>query len=285
MAAGLADHFLFEDFGSQNLVKEFDTVFQIIQGERHRFTKLGGMDWWLRFVFRRWFLIGEFIRQQGIDSFWTFDSDTILLANLSQRAERLSDFDATIQCKGACLNGWIGSADLVERYNRFTIGLFKDEAFLQAQQERLKVHAGLAFNEMDAFSEFSRCSAVSTFHAQKPCNGEAFDDALAFVQGFEPALEKLFGRTKVKRLWSDCVGRVFARGVDGTFVRLLSCNMSWMPIFLWKRLMAFPTPEDRPLASPPEITELNEISYREPLSSRLVSTIYSQFHRPNVRKN
>jgi hypothetical protein len=137
---------------------------------------------------------------------------------------------------------------------------------------------------MDAFSEFSRSSGVSTFHAQKPCDGEAFDDALAFIQGFEPAPEKLLGRTRVKRLWSDCFGRVFARGVDGSFVRLLSCNMSWMPVFLWKRLMAFSVPEDRSPTSPPKVTDLNEISYREPSLSRLVSIIYSHFHRTNVRK-
>ncbi len=269
-AKGLAEFFPFADFEGGEWVTLFDASFRVIQGERHRFTKLGGVETWLRFVFRRWFLIGEFLRREKIEAFWTFDSDTLILANLATRAERFASFQATCQCKGACLNGWVGSSELVHSYNIFTVGLFQDEAFLESQRERLKLHAGLAFNEMDAFSEFVGREGVHTFHAQKPMEHEIFDDALAFVEGFEPAPLQVLGRTSVKRLWADSGGRIFARQTDGSFVRLVTCNMSWMPDFLWQRLMSRQRPkcDNSNNSSTPE--QLEEISLHEPLAASLL---------------
>ena len=235
-ARGLAEFHPYEDLGSGKLAREFDSVFRVIQGERHRFSKLGGVEVWLRFVFRRWFLIGEFLDREGIGPFWTFDSDTLILAELAPRAARFAGFEATCQCKGECLNGWIGSREIVSRYNHSTIGLFSDTAFLEKQRERLKIHVGLAFNEMDAFSEFRRREGVATCHAQIPIGGECFDDALAFVEGFEPSKNRILGRTEIKRLRGHPGGPLFAKTEGGETVRLLTCNMSWMPLFLWKTL-------------------------------------------------
>lgn len=280
-ARGLAEFYPFENFAGGELVGRLDKSFRVIQGERHRFTKLGGMETWLRFVFRRWFLLGEFLTREGIDSFWTFDSDTLFLGNLTLRAERFHSFDATCQCKGACLNGWVGSSELVHRYNKFTLGLFQDDAYLKSQVLRLKVDAGLAFNEMDAFSEFVRREGIRTFHAQESVDSEAFDDALAFVKGFEPAPEKVLGRTEVKRLWVDSAGRIFARRDDRSFVRLLTCNMSWMPDFLWKRLMEYRCSEDSVLPTPPVLSELTEFSYREPLIGKALHRFFT--HLPKLK--
>jgi hypothetical protein len=266
---GIAEFHAFEKFSHTELVREFDTSFQVIQGEHHRFTKLGGMETWLHFVFRRWFLIGEFIKLEGIDSFWTFDSDTLILADLMHRSKRFASFDATCQCKGACLNGWVGSAELVHNYNLFTVGLFKNNNYMKAQRQRLKQHSGLAFNEMDAFTDFVRQTGIRTFHAQNSINNEAFDDALAFVDKFEPAREKVLGRTPVKRLWNNKIGRIFAREKGGCFVRLLTCNMSWMPDFLWKRLMSCSRPRGKALTCAPVDDQLVEISFVESISHRL----------------
>jgi hypothetical protein len=85
------------------------------------------------------------------------------------------------------LNGWIGSRELVSRYTQAILDQFTDKAFLEAQRERLKLHAGLSFNEMDAFAEFRRRESVKTRHGEKPIDGEIFDDALAFSEGFEVA--------------------------------------------------------------------------------------------------
>ena len=124
------------------------------------------------------------------------------------------------------------------RYTQSILDQFSDEAYLHAQRERLRANAGLSFNEMDAFAEFRRRESVKTWHGEKPINGEIFDDALAFTEGFDMAPQKVLGKTAVKKLWTD--GRnIYAKLLEsGKFVRLLTCNMSWMPDFMWIRVMA-----------------------------------------------
>ena len=53
------------------------------------------------------------------------------------------------------MNGCIGSRELVSRYAQSILDQFSDKAFLEAQRERLKVHAGFSFNEIDSFAEIS----------------------------------------------------------------------------------------------------------------------------------
>ena len=237
-ARGVAGFIDFESLSGTQKEREFHRVFQVIQGEKHRFNKANGVEFWLKFVFRRWFLIEAFLEREGLDAFWTFDSDTLVLGNLCEREGRFSDFEATTQCKDQCLNGWVGSRSLVSRYTQSILDQFSDEAYLQAQRERLKVHAGLSFNEMDAFAEFRRREFVKTWHGEKSIDGEIFDDALAFTESFEVATEKVLGKTATKRLWTDGES-IFAKcKANGDFVRLLTCNMSWMPDYMWRRIMA-----------------------------------------------
>ena len=228
----------FETLAGGEKEQEFQKVFQVIQGERHRFSKHGGIEAWLKFVFRRWFLIESFLEHEGGDAFWTFDSDTLILARLGTRENRFSDAEATTQCRGECLNGWIGSRALVSRYTRCMIELFQDPAYLEAQRERLRTHAGLAFNEMDAFAEFRLRESIKTWHGEAPVAGEIFDDALAFSKGFETSPEKVLGKTTIKRLWTDGEAIFTRLKESGQFVRMLTCNMSWMPDYMWRRIAA-----------------------------------------------
>ncbi|TSA31390.1 MAG: hypothetical protein D4R65_11205 [Verrucomicrobiaceae bacterium] len=259
----------FETLAGGEKEGEFQKVFQVIQGERHRFNKHGGIEAWLKFVFRRWFLIEEFLLREKIDSFWTFDSDTLLLAPLGPREARFSDVEATTQCRDECLNGWIGSRNLVDRYTRCMIELFRDPVYLEAQRERLRTHAGLAFNEMDAFGEFRQRESIKTWHGEMPNDGEMFDDALAFGDGFESSPEKVLGKTAIKRLWTDG-NSIFAKKKEsGQFVRMLTCNMSWMPDYVWRRVIAATRSggdESRGTGAEERVIEenLREISVREP---------------------
>jgi len=147
-ARGVADFIEFDSLTGTQKELEFKRVFQVIQGDRHRFNKANGVEFWLKFVFRRWFLIEAFLEREGLNAFWTFDSDTLVLGNLRNREGRFSDFEATTQCKDQCLNGWVGSKRLVSRYTQSILDQFSDEAYLKAQRERLRVNAGLSFNEM-----------------------------------------------------------------------------------------------------------------------------------------
>ena len=268
-ARGHAEFVDFNGLSGGEKTAAFDRVFRVIQGERHRFTKLGGMEAWLKFVFRRWFLIEEFLGREGIAAFWTFDSDTLLLAPLGPREATYSGIAATTQCRGECLNGWVGSAGLVAGYTSCMLDLFRDETFLDGQRERLLTQAGLAFNEMDAFGEFRRRREIPVRRASEIIDGEAFDDALAFVDDYDPAPVPILGKTTIKQLWSSPHGGIWGR-TSGNFVRLLSCNMSWMPDYLWKTILrSARVGRAEDLASPTPVRDLRPIDLREPHGARL----------------
>jgi hypothetical protein len=259
-----AEHLEFARFEHHPLVREFDAVFVPIQGQRHRFTKLGGTDFWLRFVFRRWFLILAFLESEQIDGFWTFDTDTLILAELDRRAGRFAEYDCTEQCVGACLNGYVGSRHLVRNFAHAMLDMFRDKDFLEQQRARLREHSGLAFNEMDAYQVFRSRAGLRTFRASTPVEGECFDDALAFCDGYVAAPTAIVGRTRIKRLWRGDNGGVYARRSDTQMVRLLSCNMSWMPDFLYRRLARLASAD--PMSPPVSFTE---VPLDEPWSSAL----------------
>ena len=265
-----ADFFDMENFSNSPEHEEYQAIFQIIHGERHRFTKRHGMEFWLRFVFRRWFLINEFLQRENIGAFWTFDSDTLVLESLASREARFAAYDATTQCCGKCLNGWVGSSELVNRYVQCILDQFKDKNFLEQQRIRINQNIALSFNEMDAFCEFQKRERVKTIHAQKPIQGEIFDDALALVSGFEVADELLLGRMEVKKLLNKD-GGIFAQEKEsGKYVRLLTCNMSWMPDFMWKRIQGA-----RALQNPMynHFVKTHPISYNQSFIDKLVQKI------------
>lgn len=253
----------------------FEELFEPIEGTRHKFNKLGGTEKWLRFVFRRWFLIAEFLRQKKIDRFWTFDSDTLVLAPLTPREQRFGACEATTQCRDGCLNGFVGSRKLVERYTECILSLFSDREYLASQRERINQQAGLAFNEMDAFGEFRSRENVETLHAARPLEGEFFDDALAYDADFEASPAKIFGHIQVKRLWSSPDGALYAKHLEsGDFLRMITCNLSWLPDYIGKKIALFClTPEQDAKVRPPVEEELREVDLSQPLSDKIMTLL------------
>lgn len=227
------------DFEESPQLSEFRKVFQPISGDGHRFNKQGGVDTWLRFVFERWFIIRAFLNAQRISRFWTFDSDTLIACDLGLREARFEGLAATEQCRGCCLNGLINSTALVEGYTNAMIGLFRDEAYLEKQRERLKVHRGLAFNEMDAWQSYRDEVRPATRALGSPCEGEVFDDALGIPNDYVPASSKVRGRIPLKKVMVDRRGAAWAL-LEKTSdpVRLLTLNLSWMPDYFYKRLIS-----------------------------------------------
>lgn len=266
--------FEYSKFDSPSIA-EFTRVFKPLEGARHQFKKLGGTTRWLEFVFRRWFVISEFLRREKIERFWTFDSDTMILAPLAPREQRFSNYEATSQCRDCCLNGFIGSPRLVKHYTACMLDLFRDEHYLAIQRERLERQTGLAFNEMDAFCEFRRRENVQTFHAAQPLQGEFFDDALAHDANFEASQFKVAGRIQVKRLWSSPDNALYAKHLQtGQFVRMVTCNLSWLPDYVWKRLARFSlTPEQDARVKVPVESELREVNLSQPFVDKVATLL------------
>ena len=279
-ARGLAEYLPFEALTGGEKARQFEQHFQVIQGERHRFNKLHGTDFWLRFVFRRWFLIEALLRQEQFDAFWTFDSDTLVLAPLAPRESRFQDVECTEQCKGECLNGFVGSRQLVERYTDKILELFQRPDYLNAQRERLTRHAGLAFNEMDAYRTFREEEGIRSRHLASILDGETFDDALAFVEGYEPAPDLVRNRTQIKALRVSESGVIYGCHLETGPTRFVTLNLSWMPDFLFSRLARHATATEPPVTAPQTAwAQAKPINLRTPLADRVRTTAEQSLYR------
>ena len=285
-AKGVAEHICFQELESGDRLANFDRIFQVIQGSRHRFTKLHGTEFWLRFVFRRWFLIQQFLEKENIDSFWTFDSDTLVLAPLTQREARFADYDCTEQCRGECLNGFVSSRDLVVRYVDTINELFSDQVYLESQRQRLNTHSGLAFNEMDAYKEFKVRAQLRTIRASEPIDGEVFDDALAFTEDYVLASNLIGNRTKIKQLVLHPAGLVYGKHQKKGIVRFITLNLSWMPIYIFRRLARMATPSNANLfVKEMDFDALPNLDIGEPISLHLARFYWALRRRISWKKN
>jgi len=259
--------FRLDDFRTGNLLEEFQSIFVPIAGRTHHFNKSGGVETWLRFVFERWFVILEFLRARAIESFWIFDSDTMIAGDLTERESRFAGLDATEQCGGCCLNGYISSVAVVEGYCRKMVDLYRRPEYLDAQWSRLKIHCGLAFNEMDAWQTHRDEGGLRTVALGTSRDQEAFDDALAITSGWQVATTKVRARIPVKRLFQDLRGGFFAFPADGSDpARLVTLNLSWLPDYVYRKLL----PGCQPVANLPyDGAYMREVDFSEPLGVRL----------------
>lgn len=259
-----------DTFARGPLIETFDRVFQLIKGEGHNYRKLGGSDFWTRFVFRRWFVIREFLEAQGLTSFWTFDSDTLILAPLENREPRFASFDCTEQCRAECLNGFVPDKKIVTRYVEKINELFQRPDYLAEQAALLKRHQSLAFTEMNAYVTFRNEEKINSCYLAQPLEEEAFDDALCFTENYAIHPNKVKERMEIKDLHLDPRGAIFVKHLPtDTVVRFITLNLSWMPDYIFERLIPFASASAQPYPiNPEQFASLPRLEVSEPLSSR-----------------
>lgn len=218
---------LFEAPG--DLQARFGRVFRHVQGVKHDPIR-NGRDW-LRYVFERWFFIEGFVRQESIDRFWHFDSDTMVLQDLGPHGDALDGIDFSVQCNGTCLNGIMNSV-VVAEFCDHICKLFEDAEFLASQQREFdSVHPEYAFTEMRAFDNYKTRTSRPWLHLLEYRSDKVFDDCICQEQGFQ--MTTLPSGERVKQIFSGN-GKVYGvRG--GREVEFISLNLSWVPdyVFRW----------------------------------------------------
>ena len=222
------EHFSFRELVAGPERQEFGKCFKPISGRLHQNYKNGG--YWLRYVFERWFYVYEYACSKGFESFWHFDSDTMILAPLSGFERTFQRYDCTEQCNGMCMNGYIHLTAL-RTYLDVINDLFMDECFLDLQRrefERDNPH--YAFTEMRAYAEAKRRKKLSAFHLSKVVNGTAFDDCICQDHGYETA--RLASGQIVKNLYWENGFYCFNKGCDSP-IKFNTLNLSWVPDFVF----------------------------------------------------
>lgn len=226
-----ARHVNLMDYNRGPEIETFYQVYQSVKGARH------GKDEWLKFVFQRWYHIYHFIEAEKIDRFWTFDSDTIILCDLAGQEEKFTGFDCTEQCEGICMNGYIGSRRVVRGYVQKMNELFARPGYLQKHQADFADNPGFAFTEMRAYETYKAEDHVKTFHLQRVLRDETFDDCICVAHGMETYDTPLNDRRLKKMYWRADGEIFFRRQADGKFLKANTLNMSWVPTYLYPRII------------------------------------------------
>lgn len=225
------EHYNLTDF-SDNLHVKFNSVFKHIQGRQHSHIR-NGKDW-LKFVFERWFIVNAFIKEQKIQKFWHFDSDTMVLHELSNYAEALVEYDFTLQCNNTCLNGLI-KASTVEEFCTHICTLFEDTSFLLKQKHEFEtVSPTFAFTEMRAFDHYQKISEKKRVHLLIAFDNLVFDDCICQEHGF--TMTVLPSGEHIKKIFFEN-GKAYGYR-DKELIEFATLNLSWVPDYLFEWVLS-----------------------------------------------
>ena len=213
-------------------IETFDKFYRLIQGERHKHInqRKGGKDW-VNFVFKRWFYVYNFIISQGIDKFWHFDSDTMILVPLASHEEKFQAYHCTEQCNGMCINGYISSSKVVGDYINKINNLFQDNKFLAKQQKEFdEINPSFAFTEMRAYQEFKKSlgTQLRTMRLNTVIGGSIFDDCICQEHNMEMEIfiDQNQKNIKIKKIYCTQDGNFYGYNNEvNDFVRLNSLNL------------------------------------------------------------
>lgn len=226
------EHYYFDDYSEGREIGLFNDVYQFIAGTQHK------REEWTRFVFRRWFIIYNFITARNIHQFWTFDSDTLILTDLSKQEAKFAGYDCTEQCCGICMNGFITNQAVVKGYIDKMNELFQRPSFLSKQKDSMKRSPKYAFTEMRAYVEFRDESKIKRVRLSRIIDGETFLDSICTIrehrlyledEDYEVYSEPLCGY-QMKKMFMCSDGNILAWNRSSKqLIRLNSINMSWVP--------------------------------------------------------
>lgn len=205
------------------MIRDFNKNYISISGQKHIDYK-NGKDW-LKYVFLRWFIIDSLLEGLKIKEFWHFDSDTMILEDLTKHQVLFQNYDCTEQCLGNCMNGFIKSRTVTD-YCNYILKMFKDNHILSLNNlEFSNYNKNFALTEMRAFQYFKNKKNVKSTTLN--INTETFfDDAFRLSQGFETS--SFYDGKPIKKIVH--LDGIFYLIRNGNYIKLITANLSWLPI-------------------------------------------------------
>ena len=221
--------------------QEFSSVYKPMIGRNH------GQVPWVRFLFDRFFIMRNYLlRHPNITSYWTFDSDFLVMDSLQRHEHKYTDrlVDTTAQCNGKCVNGFVANAaHVLDLYTADMISLFKDAKLLNEIKATHEVHPEYALTEMYAFWRTRRVHPeLNVLDLSRPIDGEMFDHAWAQVLGPENVPEYTWskeGDHKLMRVNTTTRTVYVQWQPTGEWIRAIGINTSWRPGDFVKKLYEF----------------------------------------------
>ncbi len=206
---------------STQRIKKFNDSFVTVSGSLHKDVKNNRN--WTHYVFYRWFVIEELLNRIGVDEFWHFDSDTLILEDLSKYDYLQSQHLSMMQCNSMCLNGFI-KLKVVNSYCDSMLRQFKDNKLLERYREEFKINKNYAFTEMRGFKNFLLEDPHPIVSGMELSSKFVFDDCLCQDHGFETITLPEY--MQVKQIFFDRGKAFFIK--DGKKVLAATLNLSWL---------------------------------------------------------
>ncbi len=224
------EHRLFESYGNTPEIKIFNEVYQHVAGKNH------GRKHWTNFVFKRWFYIYSFLKEQGVNEFWHFDSDNMILDDLNTHNYKFNSYECTEQCESFCMNGYVSGINVVKGYLNTVNLLFQDQKYITEQKENLIDHPTFAFTEMRAYTAYRDQESIKSIRLNTIIDGETFDDCICFKDGFTQYSCPINYR-RLKKIYFNDEGIIYFKRVDsGQYIKVITLNLSWVPIEIFKSI-------------------------------------------------
>jgi len=230
------EHINFDRLSDTSEINQFDRVYQHVAGTNH------GKKFWTKFVFKRWFYIHAFLKKEKVENFWHFDSDNMILTDLSNQEQKFSSYECTEQCNGSCMNGYINSSNIVEKYVRKINELFCDTDYINKQKEAFILNPNFAFTEMRAFETFKVSERINTVRLNSIIGDESFDDCICQSHNYERYENPVNGQY-IKKLYFNKFNRHFYCYHNPTkkLIKMNSLNLSWVPIYFFENILMINT--------------------------------------------
>lgn len=227
-------HIYFQKYDQCDQINQFNKVYKLIAGKEHNYNKYRGTDFWVDFVFRRWLYISEFVKEFKVASFWTFDSDNILLDDLRKIEPLIANYDCSTQCSNMCLNGYIPNSIIVHNYTKEIINLFQDKEFIERQELEMIKHPKFAYTEMRAFDEFRRRQRVKSIHLAHFSDKYVFDDCLCSndknLQSFS------YNGVTTKQIYQNGLNFYFLDLSNYNYIKTFNLNLSWLEEYHFRKI-------------------------------------------------
>lgn len=269
-------HFNLEDYDYGGELKTFDQSYRLITSQAFDSYKHG--EDWNKFVFRKWFILYNFLVKHGIEKFWHFDSDNMIFKDLSQVEHRYADIDFTEQSNGDCIKGYFGNLQMIHNYNQKILEVFSRQEFLKETEKMMKAQSfPCSLNEMSVYAIFKAEEKFKTVGLAKIIEDGFFDDLIC--RGFGMKMEKLPLGEDVKVVHMNPDGRFFCiEEASEKPVEAYLLNLSWIPIYVFDGILKhFRKNHGKPqIAFDPNSRLISQIPV--PLKQRL------KFLRKKIRK-
>ena len=276
-------HYFIEDYSQSKEIDTFHQVFKVIGREDF---EIKGKDngkstddkgiFWLKFVFLKMFILYNFISKHGLSSFWTFDTDNLIVSDLSSFEKQFSQYDNTELNEGMSMHGFINNIEVLKKYINAINELFEDDIYLERQrQELLHLPKHFSYTEMRAYVETKRRYQFKSLYLCSNERDYVFDNKMVNSDGMELRNYNHALFKQIKKVYTDQNGNFYFKSlIDGKLIKVISFDCSWLPTCVFAILNQYRKLKRK------NSNQFKEIIFYEPLYFRVKRFI--EFYKKKV---